>query len=171
VNAVLPWIVAYLAILLVWALIILRRTGPTLWKGRSLVATNIAFVVISTGVILLKGFSPGRGLIAFYIILIVAALMVREKWLLLRVGHAGSVTVLERCFVQTRASAARRGEEYGVYGVQCGTAEMVVTIRPTIVGLMSVRFTGGTGSKKAALVRALFCKQFHSSFPTPRIRA
>jgi hypothetical protein len=171
VDAVLPWIVAYLAILLVWALIILRRTGPTLWKGRSLVATNIAFVVISTGVILLKGLSPGSVLIAFDIILIIAALMVREKWLLLRVGHAGSVTVLERCFVQTRASAVRQGEEYGVYGVQCGAAEMMVTIRPTIGGLMSVRFTGGTGSKKAALVRALFCKQFHNSFPTPRFRA
>jgi hypothetical protein len=47
---------------------------------------------------------------------------------------------------------------------------MMVTVEPTIFKLMSIRFTGGAGSKKAALVRALFGKQFHSSIPTPRIR-
>ena len=62
---------------------------------------------------------------------------------------------------------------------------MTVTIEATLIGLVSVRFTGALESKKAALVRKLFGtfhsresappelfgKQFHSSLPTPRIRA
>lgn len=167
-SSVLPWIVAYMAVLLLWALIILRRPGPTLWKGRSLVALNIAFVLISTTVILLQEQRPGASFIAFDLVLIVVAVVMREKWLLLRIGHADSAAVLERCFTQTRAPSVRRDDGYAV---KCGGAEMTVTIRPNMIKLVSVRFTGGTESKKAALVRTLFGKQFHSSFPTPRIRA
>jgi hypothetical protein len=180
VQPVLPWIAAYLAILLAWALIILRRTGPTLWKGRSLVALNIAFVLLSTGVVLLRGrtlgdgqggvywccFSPG--FIVFDLILVIVAVAVRKKWLLLGISHADTAAVLERCFTQTRAPWVRRADGFAV---QCGGAEMTVTILPTRIKMVSVRFSGGTESKKAALVRNLFGKQFHGSFPTPRFRA
>jgi hypothetical protein len=180
VRPVLPWIAAYLAILLVWALIILRRTGPTLWKGRSLVAVNIAFVLVLTAVVVLKGRTFGNGLgdtlwccvppgfIVFDLVLIIVAALVRNKWLLLRINHTGSAAILERCFKQTRAPWTRRP---GGYTIQCAEAEMTVTIRPTLLGPISVRFTGGTDSKKGALLCSLFGKQFHSSFPTPRIRA
>jgi hypothetical protein len=180
VRPVLPWIAAYLAILLVWALIILRRTGPTLWKGRSLVAVNVAFVLVSTAAVLLKGRALGDGMggaawccfppgfIAFDLVLIIVAVVARNEWLLLRVSHAGTTAILERCFKQTRAPWTRGPDGYAV---QCAEAEMMVTIRPTMLGLLSVRFTGAADSKKAALLRSLFGKQFHSSFPTPRIRA
>ncbi len=167
-RAVLPWIVAYLAILLVWALIILRRRGPTLWKGRSLVALNIGFVLVSTAVLFLRGQSIGAGFLAFDLALILVALLIRDKWLLLGISHADSAAVLEKCFTQTRASSVRRDDGYMI---NCGGAEMSVTIRPGISELLGVRFTGGTGSRKAALVRKLFCKQFHNSLPTPRFRA
>ena len=167
-RPVLPWIAAYLTLILVWAFIILRRRGPTLWKGRSLLALNIAFVLVSTAVVLLKGTTPGAGLIAFDLVLIVVALVVREKWLLLGISHADSASVLERCFTHTRATSVRRADGYTVL---CGGAEMAVIIQPTVLELVSVRFTGGADSKKAVLVRGLFCKQFHRSFPTPRIRA
>lgn len=177
---VLAWIAAYLAVLLAWALTILRRTGPTLWKGRSLVAINIAFVLVSTAVVLPGGRTLGDaqggrywccfppGFIAFDLVLVVVAVVVRRKWLLLRISHADTAAVLETCFTKTRAPWVRGG---GGYTVQCGGIEMTVTIRPTLIRLVSVRFTGGEESKKAALLRSLFCKQFHSSFPTPRIRA
>ena len=167
-RAVLPWIVAYLAILLVWALIIVRRPGPTLWKGRSLVALNIAFVLVSTAVLLLRGQSIGAGLIAFDLVLILVALVMRDKWLLLGISHADSAAVLEKCFTQTRTTSTRRDDGYVI---NCGGADMLVTIRPGIRELLGVRFTGGTGSRKAELVQKLFCKQFHGSFPTPRFRA
>jgi hypothetical protein len=168
VRAVLPWIVAYLAIVLVWAIIVLRRRGPTLWKGRSLVAVNISFVVISAAVVLLRGQALGAGLIAFDLVLILVALAMRDKWLLLGISRADSGAVLERCLTQTRASSVRRDDGYVV---SCGSAEMLVTIRPGISQLVGVSFTGGSGSRKAALLQKLFCKQFHSSFPTPRFRA
>jgi hypothetical protein len=168
VSAVLPWIVAYAAILLLWALIILQRRGPTLWKGRSLVALNIAFVLVSTAVVLLRGQSLGAGLILFDIVLVAVALVVRDKWLLLGISRADSAAVLEKCFTQTRSSSTRRDDGYVI---NCGGAEMSVTIRPSISQLLGVSFTGGTGSRKAELVQKLFCKQFHSSFPTPRFRA
>lgn len=167
-RAVLPWIVAYLAILLVWALIILQRRGPTLWKGRSLVALNIAFVLVSTAVVVLRGQLFGGGLIAFDLVLIVAALAMRNKWLLFGISHADSAAVLQKCLTQTRASSVRRDDGYVV---NCGGAEMFVALRPGLSQLLGVSFAGGTGSRKAALLQKLFCKQFHSSFPTPRFRA
>jgi hypothetical protein len=180
VRSVLPWVAAYLAILLAWAVIILRRTGPTLWKGRSLVALNIAFVVVSTAVLLLEGRTPGEpqggwawrsfppGFIALDLALIVIAVAVRKKWLLLRISHGDTIAILERCFTQTRATSVRRADGYAV---PCGEAEMTVIIRPSLISLVSVRFTGGEESKRAALLRSLFGKQFHGSFPTPRFRA
>jgi hypothetical protein len=167
-RQVLPWIAAYLLILLVWALIIVRRKGPTLWKGGSLVAVNIAFVSVSTAVVLVQRETLGSGLIVFDVVLIIVALLMRQKWLLLGLSHADSAAVLERCFIQTRATSVRRDD---AYVIQCGGAEMAVLIRPATRSMMSVRFSGGAASKKAVLVRNLFCKQFHSSFPTPRFRA
>jgi hypothetical protein len=180
VRPVLPWIAAYVAILLGWAIIVLRRTGPTLWKGRSLVALNLAFVVISTAPSVLEARSLGhgidelfqccvaRGIIVFDLVLLLVALAVGRTWLLLGVTHADTNKVLERCFKQTRAPSTVRK---GGYTVQCGDAEMIVTIQPISVTLLGVRFTGARRSKKAALIRKLFGKQYHSSFRTPRFRA
>ena len=179
-RPVLPWIAAYLAILMVWALIILRRTGPTLWKGRSLVAVNIAFVLVSTAAVLLKGRTLGDGMggvawccfppgfIVFDLVLIVVAVLVGKKWLLFRISHADTAAILERCFKQTRAPWVRRP---GGYAVDCAGVDVRATIQPTLFGSVSVGFAGGAQSKKAALLRSLFGKHFHSSFPTPRIRA
>jgi hypothetical protein len=168
VSAGVAWTVAYLAILLLWALIVLRRRGPTLWKGKSLAVLNIAFVVISIAVALLRGQPLSTGLIAFELELIIIAIAMRNKWVLLGINHADSTAVLERCFVQTRASSARHDEGYAV---NCGGAEMTVTLRPNMIRLLTVRFSGGGDSRKAALVRDLFGKQFHNSLPTPRFRA
>ena len=179
-RPVLPWIAAYVAILLGWATIVLRRNGPTLWKGRSLVALNLAFVAISTAPSVLEGRSLGHGMdevfqccvpggiLVFDLVLLLVAVALGRTWLLLRVSHADTVRVLERCFKQTRAPSTVRK---GGYTVQCGDTEMTVTIQPISTTLMEVRFTGARRSKKAALVRKLFGKQYHSSFPTPRFRA
>jgi hypothetical protein len=180
VRPALPWIAAYLAILLAWALVILRRTGPTLWKGSSLAVLNIAFVLLSVAVTFLRGTALDNGmgdtvwccfspvLAAFDLVLLVIAILVGRKWLVLGISHGDTMAVLERCFVQTRASSARHGEGYLV---QCGGPEMTVSLRPITTRVVGVRFTGATKSKKAELVRKLFGKQFHSSLPTPRFRA
>jgi hypothetical protein len=180
VRPALPWIVAYLAILLAWALVILRRTGPTLWKGSSLAALNIAFVLLSAAVTILRGMSLADGmggnvgccffpaLLAFDFVLLVIAILVGRTWLVLGMSHGDTMAVLERCFAQTRASSARLADGYLV---QCGGSEMTVSLRPTVPGVVRVRFTGARKSKKADLVRKLFGKQFHSSLPTPRFRA
>jgi hypothetical protein len=168
VSATLAWIVAYLAILLLWALIVFRRPGPTLWKGKSLAVLNVAFVVISLAAVLLSGEALSTGLIAFEVELIIIAIAMRNKWVLLGISHADSTGILEKCFVQTRASSVRHEDGYTI---KCGGADMTVTLRPNMIRLLAVRFTGGGDSRKAALVRDLFGKQFHNSLPTPRFRA
>lgn len=167
-SAGVAWIVAYVAILLLWALIVLRRRGPTLWKGKSLAILNVAFMVISIAAVLLSGEALSTGLIAFEIELIIIAIAMRNKWVLLGINHADSTAILEKCFVQTRASSVRREDGYTI---NCGGAEMTVTLRPNMMRLVAVRFAGGGDSRKAALVRDLFGKQFHNSLPTPRFRA
>jgi hypothetical protein len=180
VRPALPWIAAYLAILLAWALVILRRTGPTLWKGSSLAALNIAFILLSAAVTVIRGSALdsglggsywccfSRALVVFDLVLLVIAIVVGRKWLVLGMSQGDTMAVLERCFAQTRASSVRNADGYLV---QCGGREMTATIRPTLPRVMSVRFTGARKSKKADLVRKLFGKQFHSSIPTPRFRA
>jgi hypothetical protein len=180
VKPVLPWIAAYVAILLGWVIIVLRRTGPTLWKGRSLVTLNLAFVAISIALAVLEARSLGhgmnevfqccvpRGIVVFDLVLLLVAFALGRTWLLLRVTHADTNVVLERCFKQTRAPSTVRK---GGYTVQCGDTEMTVIIEPLSTTLLGVRFAGARRSKKAALIRKLFGKQYHGSFPTPRFRA
>lgn len=185
----LRWVVGYLLIIGVWAVIIVRRPGPTLWRGSSIVGLNLLFVLALTASVIWRGsavsdrdgstywccLSPG--LLVFALVLIVIAALLRKTWVLLRIGEADSIVVLERCFRQTRSSPRRVD---GGYAVQCGEAEMHVTVLPNVMNLggalvrfpgQRVRFVGGGKSKKAALIRSLFTKQFHASVPTPRFRA
>jgi hypothetical protein len=181
-SLALYWVVAYLIVIAVWAVVILRRPGPTLWKGNSLAWLNTVFI-LGVAAVLLTRFMAGiplrnsAPLLIFALILAVPAVAFRETWLLIRADHDSSLATLERCFVQTRATPVQRDD---VYVVQCAGCEMTVYIRPNIIRVgsaairmpgYSVRFLGGGDSKKAVLIRDLFSKQFHRSFPTPRIKA
>lgn len=176
----LPWIAAYALVLLVWALIISRRSTPTLWKGSSLVIVNSLFVIatIIHGVHLTPAalVLPGS-VVLFDLALVLIAVFLRGKWLLVGITPGEATAILERCFKQTRSEATRRESEYAV---RCGDFEMIVGITRTRAALgnlhlplpgHSIRFTGAHASKKAKLIRSLFSKQFGSSFPTPRIKA
>lgn len=173
---------AYLLIIALWAIIIVRRPGPTLWKGSSLVVLNLLFVMMlaASGVWRGRTASNGAGdtywcclspgLLLLSLVLVVVAVVLRNTWILLRISQADSIAVLERCFTQTRSSAKQTDDGYVV---QLGEQEMRVTIAPSAIGMpgLRVRFTGGGNSKKAALIRSLFTKQFYASVPTPRFRA
>ena len=163
---VLRWIVAYLLIIALWAVIIVRRPAPTLWKGSSLVVLNLLFVLAAA--VSVRPGSPG--LLAFALVLVVISIVLRKTWILFRISEPDSIAVLERCLAQTRSSAKRIDEGYLV---QLGEQEMRVTIAPSAIGMpgLRVRFTGGGNSRKAALIRSLFTKQFCASVPTPRFRA
>jgi len=176
----LPWLVAYTLVLLAWALVITRRSTPTLWKGSSLVIVNTLFVVAT----IIYGFRrtpaalvlPGS-VVLFDLALVVVAVLLRGKWLLVGITPAEASAILERCFKQTRSDATRRDSDYVV---RCGDFEMIVGISRSRAALgnlhlplpgHTIRFTGAKASKKAKLIRSLFSKQFGNSFPTPRIKA
>jgi len=115
------------------------------------------------------------GIILFDLVLIVLGLILGRNWVLIGIDHGESIAVLERCFKQTRSTATMRGSDYVV---QCGDCEMTVSIAPNRgfgsapinLPMHRVAFAG-VNSRKAALIRSLFTKQFARSFPTPRIRA
>ena len=176
----LPWLGAYALVLLLWALIITRRSTPTLWKGSSLTIVNSLFIVAT----IVSGFrrTPGAlvlpgSVVLFDVALVMIAVLLRRKWLLVGITPAEASAILERCFKQTRSEATRR--EYD-YVVRCGDFEMIVGITKNRAALgnlhlplpgHTIHFTGAHISKKAKLIRSLFSKQFGSSFPTPRIKA
>lgn len=185
----LRWVVAYLLIIAVWAVIIVRRPGPTLWKGSSIVVLNLLFVLMLAASVVWRGRTMGNeagdtywcclspGLLGFALVLLVVAVVLRNAWILLGISEADSLVVLERCFTQTRSSGKQI--DHG-YVVQFGEQEMYVTIAPNGIGFggawvglpgLRVRFTGGGSLKKAGLVRSLFTKQFYASVPTLRFRA
>jgi hypothetical protein len=180
----LPWLGAYVLMLVTWALIIARRSTPTLWKGTSLAVVNVLFVLatIVWGVAQNRLGTPGtrflsRAVIGFDVALILLALWLRRSWLLVGITHEQATEILERCFTQTRSSTTRRGPHHVV---QCGDIEMVAGIHRNRLAIGHfglplpghvVRFRGAEKSKKGGLIRSLFTKQFGGSFPTPRIKA
>lgn len=180
----LPWLVAYVLVLIVWALLIARRSSPTLWKGSSLAIVNGVFVLASiiygfakAGSLSVPGAVLPRSLIVFDVILVLIALLMARKWVLIGISHAEAADILERCFIQTRSASTRRHDHYVV---KFGDLEMIAGISKNHVAIgnlhlplsgHSIRFAGAHASKKAKLIRSLFCKQFSGSFPTPRIRA
>ena len=181
----LPWLGVYALVLVVWALIIARRSTPTLWKGSALVIVNAAFVVATVVYGIARSGAAGtpstrflpRSVIIFDVVLILIALWFRRRWLLVGINHEQATEILERCFTQTRSEATRRGHDHVV---KCGEIEMIAGIQKNRVAIGNlglplpghvVRFRGAEKSKKGDLIRSLFSKQFGGSFPTPRIKA
>jgi hypothetical protein len=176
----LAWLAAYALVLLAWALIIMRRSTPTLWKGSSLIIVNSVFVIAT----IIYGFrrTPGALILSGPVVLldvalVLIAVLLRGKWLLVGITPSEASAILDRCLKQTRSEARRRQYDYVV---RCGDFEMIVGITRNRAALgnlhlplpgHTIRFTGAKASKKAKLIRSLFSKQFGSSFPTPRIKA
>lgn len=159
-----------------WASIILGRRTPTLWKGSSLVIVNTVFVVLSVAwMVTRRPVAADTGIILFDLFLIVTALILSRSWVVFGIDQQESVAILERCVKQTRSTASVRGAQLVI---QCGDCEMTAAISPNRgIGSGLTRLPGQrvlfgpVTSKKAVLLRSLFCKQFASSLPTPRIRA
>ncbi len=180
----LPWLGAYLLVIVAWAVIIARRSTPTLWKGSSLLIVNAIFVAATilyafaqSGLHSAAAVKLPRSTIFFDVVLILIGLWLSRSWLLVGITHEEATEILERCFTQTRSSATRRGPHHVV---KCGDIDMIAGIQKNRVALGTfhlplpghvVRFRGAEKSKKAGLIRSLFTKQFGSSFPTPRIKA
>ena len=181
----LPWLGAYALVLVVWALIIARRSTPTLWKGSALVIVNAVFILATIIYGIVRSGNVGtagtmilpRSVIIFDVILVLIALWFSRRWLLVGITHEEATEILQRCFTQTRSSATPRGHDHIV---KCGEIEMIAGIQKHRVAIGNfglplpghvVRFRGAEKSKKGHLIRSLFSKQFGGSFPTPRIKA
>jgi len=157
---------AYIGILTVWALVLRLGGEPALWKGRSLLIFNALFVAVAGVVLLARGQRPGVGLAAFLVILIVAGIAVRRVWLLINIDRAGVAQIVEKCLAQTRANYELQGRRYLV---RTTTQDLAIDIAEAAL-VIRIRFTGGSGSKKAELIRSLLGKQFKPSVPTLRVR-
>ena len=157
---------AYVAILALWALVLRLGGQPTLWKGRSLRIFNILFVVVTLVLLFARGDRPGSALAGFLVLLLVTGIAAQRVWLLLNIDRAGTAQVIEKCLAQTRANYEPRDGGYVVHSAGGALAIDVDGAPPAI----RIRFTGGTGSKKAQLIRSLFAKQFRGSVPTLRFR-
>ncbi|HEU4748955.1 MAG TPA: hypothetical protein VFS56_10670, partial [Gemmatimonadaceae bacterium] len=164
--AIAPWLGAYAGILTLWSLALVLGRRPTLWKGRSLLILNLAFVVVVLLTSITRGDTPDNALVSFLISIILAGIIVSRLWLLFHVDRAAVGQLIEKCLRQTLAKYEQSGDRYIVH---TAGKEMVIRIHgdPPV---MRVRLSGGSGSKKAVLIRSLFGKQFSGSFPTLRVR-
>jgi len=161
-----PWGAAYAGIVALWAVAIAVERRPTLWKGQSLLILNVRFAAITGGVALVRGERPDNALVAFVISIIVVGLLVSRIWLLLHIDWAGARDTVEKCLSQTRAKYEMNA---GRYIVRTKSEDLIIAISGAPPA-MRVRLSGGRGSKKAGLIRALFGKQFSGSVPTLRVR-
>ncbi len=157
---------AYVAILVLWASVLRLGGKPTLWKGRSLLIFNALFVAVAGVVLLARGQRPGVALAVFLVFLLIAGIAARGVWLLLNIDRAGVAQIVEKCLGQTRANYDLQD---GRYLVHTTTEDLAIDIGDQTL-VIRVRFTGGSGSKKAELIRSLLGKQFKGSVPTLRVR-
>jgi len=157
---------AYVAILALWALVLRLGGKPTLWKGSALLVFSTLFVAIVGVVLLARGQRPGVELTAFLVLILMAGIAAQGVWLLLNIDRVGVVQIVEKCLGQTRANFDLKD---GRYLVRTSTEDLAIDIGEAALAIR-VRFTGGSGSKKAELIRSLLGKQFKGSVPTLRIR-
>jgi hypothetical protein len=161
-----PWVAGYIGALVIWWLLLGAGKSPTLWRGRSLVFLNGAFIVASVVTMLIRQLRPSSALVGFDVILLGLVLLLRGVWLTLHVGMSEVERILEECFTRTRAVYARAG---GDYVLTVADREMRVNLSVPIRGVIRIGFGGNRGSKKAQLIRALIAKQFRGSFPAVKI--
>lgn len=163
-----PWIAAYIGALVIWSIVLVSGTTPTLWRGSSLVFLNGAFVAASVITMAVRRLRPDSALIGFEIILVALIVLVRDVWLALHVARTDLERVLEDCFKKTRTAYV--GAD-GKYVLTVADSEMRVSVNAAFPGAMRIGFAGNTTSKKAQLIRALIGKQFRGSFPALKMRA
>lgn len=161
-----PWPGIYAGILALWLFALAMGRRPTLWKGRSLLILNAAFVIVALVTALARAERPDAALTAFLASIIAIGLVVIRQWLLLHVDSAGVREIVEKCLAQTLAKYEANGDRYIVH---TAGENMTIDIRGD-APVMRVRISGGRGSKKAVLIRSLFGKQFSGSVPTLRVR-
>ena len=157
---------AYVAILALWALVLRLGGKPTLWKGQSLLIFNILFVIVTLVALLARGEQPGYAMAAFLGLLIVGGIAALRLSLLLNIDRSRTTEIIEKCLAQTRAKYELND---GRYLVRSANQFLVIEVNGA-PPVLRIRFTGGSGSKKAELIRSLFAKQFRGSVPTPRFR-
>ena len=176
-----PWLVVYIAAVVVWSIVLLAGRTPTLWKGSSLRWFNGAFIAATIVVMVARRVGPGAGLLVFDAALAAMMAVARETWLALHVVPSTSGTsatnaerlavlrqTLEVCFAKTRAQFVSSAEGYLL---QVAGGEMQITLKSAVAGAVRIGFAGNTASTKAQLIRSLIAKQFRGSFPTLRMRA
>jgi len=161
-----PWAGAYIGILALWSLALAMRRRPTLWKGRSLLILNVGFALAVLVTAIACGERPDNALAAFLVSIVVAGIIGTRLWLLFHIDRAVAEQIVEKCLGQTLAKYEMDGDRYTVH-----TAGEDMTIEiGNVPPALRIRLSGGRGSKKAALIRSLFGKQFCGSVPTLRVR-
>jgi hypothetical protein len=161
-----PWIAVYVAVLIAWLAFLASRKTPTLWKGRALAVVNGVFVLVAVATALVRGEIPDAQMVTFLAILVVVSVAAHNVWLLLHTDRAEAERILEKCFVQTRATHERTTTGYNV---KLSEAEMRVRLTNAQF-TQKLSFAGAGTSKKAELIRALIGKQFTQGYPILKIR-
>ncbi|HUQ98562.1 MAG TPA: hypothetical protein VM166_03845 [Gemmatimonadaceae bacterium] len=161
-----PWIIAYIAALVIWLIVLFIRRAPTLLRGRALLWLNAMFLVVIAVNQVSVGARGESGLIAFEAFLLLSGALANEVWLLLHISRPEIARVLEMCFKKTLARYQGRDDGYIV---SPGADEMKVSLA-SIGPVTRIRFSGARTSRKAGLVKSVFTKQFKTSFPKPRFR-
>ena len=165
--ALAPWLAGYAGILALWLFALAAGRRPTLWKGRSLLIVNAAFVLAVLVTAITRRERLEDELAGFVISIILLGVIMSRLRLLLHIDRAGARQIVERCLAQTLAKYETDGDRYIVH---TAGEDMTIDIRGD-GPVMRVRMSGGRGSKKAPLIRSLFGKQFSGSLPTLRVRA
>jgi len=165
--ALAPWLASYAGILALWLFELAVRRRPTLWRGRSLLILNAAFVLAVLTTAITRRERPENELAVFLVSVILLGVIMSRLWLLFHIDRAGARQIVEKCLAQTLAKYETKGDRYIVH---TAGEDMTIDIRGD-GPVMRVRMSGGRGSKKAPLIRSLFGKQFSGSLPTLRVRA
>jgi hypothetical protein len=147
-----PWIAAYVAILLVGCLLVAFRSEPTVLVGSSYLLFTTVFAALSVAVPLLAGQELAPASAVFWTLLLLGSWLARSFWLIAGAGPDEVREAIERCLMKVRIEQDRR-----------------IGIREVPGGVL-IRFQERARSKKHELFERLLAKQFRGVLPRLRVR-
>jgi len=147
-----PWIAAYVAILLAGCLLVAFRSEPTVLVGSSYLLFSTAFAALSVTVPLLAGQELAPAPAVFWTLLLVGFWLARSFWLIAGAGRDEIREAIEKCLIKVRIEQDLR-----------------IRIREVPGGVL-IRFQERARSKKHELFESLLAKQFRGVLPRLRVR-
>jgi F0F1-type ATP synthase membrane subunit a len=163
---VLGWAIAYVALGLVAAALVLARREPTIVRGDWLFLLTALYILVAAVVTAARGGRFSLGDLASAVLVLVAGWLVQSRWWVVGAAPASVLATIEECASRLCAPAATSP---GACTLTVPGGHVRVRLAPAMLASTLIVFEASTRHRKTELFRRLLAKQFRPVMPTIRL--